>query len=55
MFLSRELTEASYPEIGRAFGGKDHGTVLHAHKKIKEKAETDTSLKKTIREIQDKL
>jgi chromosomal replication initiator protein len=55
MFLSRELTEASYPEIGKAFGGKDHGTVLHAHKKIKQKAETDSSLKKTIREIQDKL
>jgi chromosomal replication initiator protein len=35
MYLSRELTELSLPEIGTFFGGKDHTTVLHSHTKIK--------------------
>jgi chromosomal replication initiator protein len=34
MFLSRELTEASTPEIGRRFGGRDHSTVLHGVRKV---------------------
>ena len=34
MYLSRELTEASTPEIGRRFGGRDHSTVIHAVRKI---------------------
>ncbi|HRP34426.1 MAG TPA: chromosomal replication initiator protein DnaA, partial [Gammaproteobacteria bacterium] len=41
MCLAKELTERSYPEIGDAFGGKDHTTVLHACKRIKELRETD--------------
>jgi chromosomal replication initiator protein len=41
MALAKELTERSYPEIGDAFGGKDHTTVLHACKRIKELRETD--------------
>ena len=41
MSLAKELTERSYPEIGDAFGGKDHTTVLHACKRIKELRETD--------------
>ncbi|MCX5714639.1 MAG: chromosomal replication initiator protein DnaA, partial [Candidatus Omnitrophica bacterium] len=36
MYLSRELTELSLPEIGEFFGGKDHTTVLHSYNKIKE-------------------
>jgi chromosomal replication initiator protein len=40
MALSKELTNHSLPEIGEAFGGKDHTTVLHACRKIKELAET---------------
>jgi chromosomal replication initiator protein len=36
MYLSRELTELSLPEIGTLFGGKDHTTVLHSYNKIKE-------------------
>ena len=35
MYLSKELTDKSLPEIGEAFGGRDHTTVLYAHKKIK--------------------
>jgi len=36
MALSKELTNHSLPEIGDAFGGRDHTTVLHACRKIKE-------------------
>ncbi len=41
MSLAKELTERSYPEIGDAFGGKDHTTVLHACKRIRELRESD--------------
>ncbi|HSI15657.1 MAG TPA: chromosomal replication initiator protein DnaA [Chthoniobacter sp.] len=37
MYLARELTKTSLSEIGEAFGGRDHGTVLHAHRLVKEK------------------
>jgi chromosomal replication initiator protein len=36
MYLSKDLTEKSYVEIGELFGGKDHTTVLHAVNKINE-------------------
>jgi len=42
MALSRELTNHSLPEIGEAFGGRDHTTVMHACKKINELKETDS-------------
>ena len=41
MALAKELTRLSLPEIGKAFGGRDHTTVIHAQKKIKELRETD--------------
>lgn len=34
MYLSRKMTDRSYPEIGRAFGGRDHTTIHHGEKKI---------------------
>jgi chromosomal replication initiator protein len=37
MYLARELTKSSLAEIGDAFGGRDHGTVLHAHRLVKSK------------------
>ena len=46
MFLARELTDLSYPEIGQSFGGRDHTTVLHACAKIEELKSTDTTLRK---------
>jgi chromosomal replication initiator protein len=46
MALTKELTTLSYPEIGEAFGGKDHTTVLHACRKIKEIIEKDSKLSK---------
>ncbi|WP_165857179.1 chromosomal replication initiator protein DnaA [Marinobacter sp. JSM 1782161] len=45
MSLSKELTNHSLPEIGDAFGGRDHTTVLHACKKIVELQETDANIR----------
>ncbi len=48
MYLARQLTHASLAEVGRAFGGKDHTTVLHAVDKIQALLQEDPKLKKTI-------
>jgi len=45
MALAKELTEHSLPEIGEAFGGKDHTTVMHACKKIRSLCDTDMRLR----------
>lgn len=45
MFLAKTLTEHSLPEIGNAFGGRDHTTVLHACRKIEQLCETDGRLR----------
>ncbi|MBF0169553.1 MAG: chromosomal replication initiator protein DnaA [Nitrospinae bacterium] len=54
-YLCREYTTASLPEIGRAFGGRDHTTVLHSCEKIKGDMETNTSLYNQITEIKREL
>ena len=41
MYLSKQLTSRSLPEIGRKFGGRDHTTVMHAVKKIEELRQSD--------------
>ncbi|HXB98405.1 MAG TPA: chromosomal replication initiator protein DnaA [bacterium] len=51
MYLSRELTPASLPEIGNAFGGRDHTTVIHAINKIEQKMKQDTDLAATIESL----
>ena len=54
MKLAKDLTNHSLPEIGEAFGGRDHTTVLHAHRKIQELTETSTDLAddyKTLRRL----
>lgn len=51
MYLSRELTELSLPEIGDCFGGKDHTTVLHSYKKIKESINKSELLKNKVERI----
>jgi len=55
MALSKELTEHSLPEIGKAFGGRDHTTVLHACRTIRELCHVDGKLKqdweKLLREL----
>ena len=44
MALAKELTTMSLPEIGDAFGGRDHTTVLHAQRKIAELVKTDSKI-----------
>ena len=51
MFLSKQLTDCSYPEIGKLFGGKDHATVIHGVNKIKALSETDRKLKQDVDNI----
>ncbi len=48
MYLSKELTPKSLPEIGRNFGGKDHTTVIHAVKKVKELLASDTEFAEDV-------
>ncbi len=48
MYLSRELTDLSLPEIGGHFGGKDHTTVLHSYNKIKEEVGRKIELKEKV-------
>lgn len=48
MYLARQLTHASLAEVGRAFGGKDHTTVLHAVGKIQALVQESSKLQKTI-------
>ncbi|MBN8742071.1 MAG: chromosomal replication initiation protein DnaA [Lysobacterales bacterium 69-70] len=51
MALSKELTEHSLPEIGEAFGGRDHTTVLHACRTIRELTETDGKLRQDYEKL----
>jgi len=48
MYLARKLTTHSLPEIGAAFGGKDHTTVLHAYKKVEKDIFTNLDVKKGV-------
>ena len=48
MYLAKQLTSRSLPEIGRKFGGRDHTTVLHAVRKIEELKETDAALAEDV-------
>ena len=51
MYLSRELTDLSLPEIGELFGGKDHTTVLHSYNKLKEEIHRNPELKIRIEKV----
>jgi chromosomal replication initiator protein len=55
MYLSRNLTKGSLMEIGEAFGGRDHGTVIHACKKVGEKLSDEPGLKDVIARIEAQL
>ena len=48
MYLSKNLTTRSLPEIGRKFGGRDHTTVIHAIKKVEELKKNDSNLSEDI-------
>ena len=51
MYLAKQLTSRSLPEIGRKFGGRDHTTVMHAVRRIEELRETDSSLDQDIENL----
>ena len=55
MYLCRQLTHASLADIGRAFGGKDHTTVLHAMEKIQALRQRDPKLSQTIDTLKEAL
>ena len=55
MYLCRELTDLSLPKIGDEFGGKDHTTVIHAHRKISSHLTKDNTLLRQVNEIKNLL
>jgi chromosomal replication initiator protein len=55
MYIVKQLTTASLPEIGRQFGGKHHTTVLHSINKIEELRRSDKDLNRTITRLMDAL
>jgi chromosomal replication initiator protein len=55
MYLCKKLTKHSYPEIGRAFGGKHHTTVIHSFAKIESLKSQDSSIHKLVNELSEQL
>ena len=55
MFLAKQMTEASLPEIGRQFGGKHHTTVMHSIAKIDEQRRSDKDLNRTLNKLMETL
>jgi chromosomal replication initiator protein len=55
MYLAKQMTEASLPEIGRQFGNKHHTTVMHSIGKIDEQRRTDKDLHRTLNKLQEML
>jgi chromosomal replication initiator protein len=51
MYLACKLTRRSMPQIGRAFGGRDHSTVFHAKKAVIARAHDDFKLRNDVRQI----
>jgi len=55
MYLSRSLTKGSLVEIGEAFGGRDHGTVIHACRKVTERMDTEPGFKDVLERLESQL
>ena len=55
MFLARQLTESSLNTIGEAFGGRDHGTVLHACRLVKDRMEIDANIRQMVNYLEKQL
>jgi chromosomal replication initiator protein len=55
MFLSRQMTESSLSSIGEAFGGRDHGTVLHACRLVKDRMEVDANIRQVVSYLEKQL
>jgi len=55
MFLAKQMTEASLPEIGRQFGGKHHTTVMHSVDKIEQQRQSDKDLNRLLNKLTETL
>jgi chromosomal replication initiator protein len=55
MYLCKRLTNRSYPEIGRAFGGKHHTTVIHSFEKIQSMAASDSTFQRLLLDLAESL
>jgi len=55
MYLSRQMTEHSLNAIGEAFGGRDHGTVLHACRLVKDRMEVDANVRQVVHYLEKQL
>jgi chromosomal replication initiator protein len=55
MYLARQLTDSSLNVIGEAFGGRDHGTVLHAYRLVKDRMEVDANVRQTVNFLEKQL
>ena len=55
MYLCRELTDTSLPQIGNFFGGRDHTTVIHAYDKISKEKDADMKLNAIINELIERI
>jgi chromosomal replication initiator protein len=55
MFLSRQLTESSLNTIGESFGGRDHGTVLHACRLVQDRMQVDAQVRQTVTHLEKQL
>jgi chromosomal replication initiator protein len=55
MFISRRLTKSSLQDIGEAFGGRDHGTVIHACKTVQVRMDKEESLRQIVRFLETAL
>jgi chromosomal replication initiator protein len=55
MYLSRELTDLSLPEIGKNFGGRDHSTIIHAYNSINKKIEKDKKTVEILNKLREKI
>ncbi len=55
MFLARQMTESSLSAIGEAFGGRDHGTVLHACRLVKDRMEVDPNVRQVVSYLEKQL
>ncbi len=55
MYLARQLTESSLSAIGESFGGRDHGTVLHACRLVKNRMEVDANVRQKVQYLEKQL
>jgi len=55
MYLSRQMTESSLNTIGEAYGGRDHGTVLHACRLVKDRMEVDSNVRQVVNYLEKQL